>query len=698
MLDRLMTAFENQRGTIVLWTPVGLSLGIGLYFSLPVEPRTAVVVATAIFAAVALVSARYTLQVLSVVIMAMALISLGLTIAVVRTNHVAAPVLHGHYYGAVQGRIVAIDRAASDRARITLDQVRLENTAPDKTPKYVRISLHYSHPVTVPAPGQNVMITARLSPPSSPAEPYGFDFQRHAWFKSLGAVGFSRTPLLQTRPPDRGGFSLRLFRLRQQLSNAIIRRVPGQAGAFASAIITGDRAHISPAILTDLRASNLAHLLAISGLHMGLLSGFVFALVRYGLALFPAVSQRLPAKKIAAVTALVAASGYLGLSGANVATQRAFVMVSVMLLAILLDRRALSLRAVALAAIIVLVWRPESLISAGFQMSFAATTALVAVFSAIQRDPHADRATIPHWRRRAWPVFALILSSAVAGAATAPIAAVHFNQIARFGLVANLLSVPVMGMVIMPAAVSAALLYPVGLAGAAFKVMAFGIDWILLVAGWVAGFDTALQRFSTPRGPVLGLLALGFLVIVIWRGRGRMAGLVPVVVALVLWQQSVRPDVLISANGRLVGQIDHGVRWLNRARGNGFVARSWLENDGSGLEQGAAFALWEDQKFPDDNDFQIGSLPMYYLWGKQVNLEQVVKLCRDLRVVAVPQWVGQPRVKGCRVLDRGEFRRMGAIAVSRRDGVLKITGARVVSGARPWNTQKYVRISPTSRP
>ncbi|KKK80916.1 hypothetical protein LCGC14_2818710, partial [marine sediment metagenome] len=216
------------------------------------------------------------------------------------------------------------------------------------------------------------------------------------------------------------------------------------------AILTGDRSGMGRDTLQALRDSNLAHLLAISGLHMGLLTGVVFSALRFALALIPALALGHPVKKYAAVGALLAGAGYLALSGGNVATQRAYIMVAVVLGAVLLDRRALTLRGVALAATIVLVLRPEALTGPGFQMSFAATTALIAVFR-LMRDSGGPRAP-----RLLQPVLALVVSSGVAGAATAPIAAAHFNQIAKFGLVANLLSVPLMGTLVMPAAVLAA--------------------------------------------------------------------------------------------------------------------------------------------------------------------------------------------------------------------------------------------------
>ena len=224
-----------------------------------------------------------------------------------------------------------------------------------------------------------VMTTGHLSPPSGPVEPGGFDFQRHAWFGQLGAVGYTRVPLIGLAVAAED-WKLWVFQIRMTISARVREVITGDVGGFAAAVTTGDRSGMSQEALSDLRASNTAHLLEISGLHMGLLSGFVFASLRLFLIFLPYLGPRIAARKIAAGGALLIAAAYLALSGGNVATERAFIMVADALIAIMLNRRAISLRAVAIAATIVLVLRPEALLGPGFQMSFAATTGLVAVF------------------------------------------------------------------------------------------------------------------------------------------------------------------------------------------------------------------------------------------------------------------------------------------------------------------------------
>lgn len=665
LLRHLQAAWLYQSGHLFPWVPVFLGLGIGIYFMLPSEPGRMAIAGscggTLMLAALAARGGGVTGPVLA----AAMLVAAGFSLASLRAHYVEAPVLGWRYYGPVEGRIVGIDRSTSDAVRLTLDRVVLDDVPPDRTPAHVRVSLHGEQGFVTPEPGLTVILTAHLVPPGGPVEPGGFDFQRHAWFQQLGAVGYTRTPVLAWAPPGQGQA---LFKARMALSRHVQDRLPGDTGGFAAVIMTGDRSNIAQDTLQALRVANLAHLLAISGLHMGLLAGFVFALCRVGLATVPYLGLRLQTKKLSAVLAIVVAAGYLALSGGNVATERAFVMVGVMLVAILFDRRALSLRAVAVAAVIVLCLRPEAMLGPGFQMSFAATTALVAVFGAL-RDTKANLG--PKWAR---PVVTVIISSAVAGAATAPIAAAHFNQIAHFGLLANLLSVPLMGALVMPAAVLAACLLPVGLDWIALRVMGAGLDWILGVAHWVSGLDGARGAVLSPGPAVMPLFALGALFVVLWQGRAAWAGVIPVALAFVIWGRSERPDVLVSDTGQLVGIMTEQGRALSRSRGAGFVASNWLENDGDTADQEKAAQRWA---------LVEPSVRIFPIRGKRA--------ARNLSGCDPDDWivmnVDLPRPLPCNVLHPGTLRDTGAVALfSGADGYRVVT-ARDMSGNRIWNSQ-----------
>ena len=629
--------------------------------------------------ALGLILARIVRVAFAPLLVGLVLIGAGAGIAKYRTEGVSSPVLGFRYYGAIEGRIINIDRSGSDAVRLTLDRVILNRMSPNRTPSKVRVSVHDDGRSAPYRPGDAIMTTGHLSPPTGPAELGGFDFQRHAWFLQIGAVGYTRNPVVRIAVADNYyGWRLWIFQQRRTLAKAVRDQIAGESGAFAAAIMTGDRSAMSQATIADLRETNLAHLLAISGLHMGLLTGFVFAVVRMGLALIPAFALRFATKKIAAVVALVIGAGYLALSGGNVATERAYIMVAVMLIAVLLDRRALTLRAVAMAATLVLILQPEALVGPGFQMSFAATTALVLVFGGMR---YVDMSRLPKWVRI---VFSVVLSSVVAGFATAPFAAAHFNQIAHFGLLANVLSVPLMGIVVMPAAVLAVCLAPLWLWGVGLWFVDQGLQWILFVARKVASIEGGVGHVVSPSALVLPILGISLIWIALWHGRGRLVGGVGVFFAFFLRAQTIRTIVLVADSGASIGLKGADGRTLSSAKGSGLVAGVWLENDGAPIAQMDAAAKGGFDRQGRQIAFYLGDWHIIAVTGKTA-LAALIG-CGDADILISNQTVQNQRP--CCVIDVISLRRTGALAFDlSADGDLITTTARQVAGQRPWAPQ-----------
>ncbi|MCT8160799.1 ComEC/Rec2 family competence protein [Pseudoruegeria sp. SHC-113] len=675
----LGAALALQRPHAFDWAPVALAAGIGGYFALLREPGlTALAVAAALALLLAALAERRPLA--APVLCLLALVFLGGLVGAIRAASVAEPVLGFRYYGPVTGRIIEVDRSHSEVPRITLDQVWLSRMDPARVPARVRVSLHGDQGFTELVPGRVVMLTGHLAPPSGPVEPAGFDFRRMAFFERLGAVGYTRTSVLRLSDPP-PTLWLKLQRLRLRIAQAATARVAGDPGAFAAAVLTGERSYISVGALEALRRSNLAHLLAISGLHMGMLTGVVFATCWSAMSLSPAFAMRWPTRKLAAAVALSAGGFYLMLSGGSVATQRAFVMVAVMFGAVLLDRRAITLRAVAVAALILLLLRPDTLAAPGFQMSFAATVALVAVFSALRDAP-------------VWPAHglargavALFVSSFVAGLATAPFAAAHFNQIAHYGLVANLLAVPVMGLVVMPGAVLAAVLAPLGGAGLGLWLMGLGARWILFVAQRVSGLEGAVRLVPSPPEGTLPLLAVGALFVILWQGRARWLGLVPLCAAFGLWVTVERPAVLIADDGRLLGLLTSEGRALSKPRGAGFVAESWLENDGDADTQAEA----ADRLAPDGQGFWQAEKTRFALVSGKRALAALPTTCAAADWVVVADVLEPEQRAGleaqCHLIDLADLRQTGALALypeAEAPGGWRVRPTYRPGARRPW--------------
>lgn len=673
-----LRALLAARGLLFPWVPMFLGLGIALWFALPFEPALPAYLGLAVVVLAACAVRLWGAELWHPVAVIVGCVAMGGLAAGFRAHSVQAPMLEFQYSGPVQGRVIEIDRAQSDALRITLDQVVLLEVSPARTPLKVRISLFGEG--VAPSPGQVVLVTARIAAPQPPAEPDGFDFRRMAYFDQLGAIGYARSPVMLWAEPEDGAQTIN--RLRQSLSAAIMAALPGDSGAFSSGVMTGDRSGISLQTVEDLRDSNLAHLLAISGMNMAFLTGFVFVLLRYGLALFPPVALRVNTKKIAAAVAFGVALFYLLLSGANVATTRAFLMVCVMLGAVIFDRRALTMRSVALAGTVLLLLQPESLLEPGFQLSFAATVVLIAGFGALDRQMMRER--IPRW---VMPVFTLVLTSVLAGAATAPYAAAHFNRFTDYGLVANLLTVPVMSL-LMGAGAVAALLAPLGLAAPALWVMDMAARWILYIAHWVAGLEGAVTPIVSPGPWVLPLITFGGAWLILWRGPIRLAGGLPLFAALLLWTAAERPRLLISGDGRLAGMIGSQGRALSSARGAGFAAESWLEDDGDLALPAEAAARSGFTGPATARRFELGEWRGVVLSGKTASADAAAA-CATLDIVILPA-AAEPLVpapEGCWLIDRRVLDDSGALSIELDGNALSIHAARedarIWAGSRP---------------
>ena len=379
----------------------------------------------------------------------------------------------------------------------------------------------------------------------------------------------------------------------------------------------------------------------------------------------------MPLHKLAAGGALLASAVYLWLSGGGVATERAFIMVSVMLLAIMADRRAVSLRTVALAAVAILAINPEALASPGFQMSFAATVALILVHEPwLRLSPE-----LPRWSR---PVLMLLVSSFVASMATSPIAAAHFGRMTQYGLLANLLVVPVIGALVMPGGVIAALLAPFGLAGPALWIMGLGTKWMLLVGGWIAELEGAVLMLPAAPWTVLPLAGAGAMLLLLapvqpllvssrltLLRRGLGAALL--VFTLLVWRGAERPLMLISAEGDAVAILTDAGRVPSRPRGGAFAVANWLEADGDPADQPTAAArpYWTGDASVRSASLMArhGQVKVYHLTGKS-GQSALGQACKGGGYVIINAPAARPAGRDCTLIDTRYLRKTGALALS----------------------------------
>jgi competence protein ComEC len=454
-IDKLRTWIRAEAGAgrLLPWVPVAFGTGIAFYFTADREP----VLPVAAVVAIGLCAAAFLLrrQKIFPIAVMIAAIAAGFAIATWKTARVAHGVLARPMYSVSLSGFVETRDIRERTDRFVLRVAQMESPRSQIKLERVRLSVRKG---TAPAVGSFVELKARLQPPLAPLRPGSYDFGRDMYFAGIGASGFVTGAIETVEAPGSGGLSLRYAAFMQGLRDAIDGRIrtalDGDKRAIATALLTGRRDAISGPVNDAMFISGLGHVLSISGYHMAVVAGVVFFAVRALLALIPGLTVSFPIKKWSAAAALAAAAFYLLLSGAEVATQRSFFMTAVVLIAVMVDRRAVTFRTLAVAAMIVLAIAPEALVHPSFQMSFAATLGLVALVQIGMPRLFASPDNSATARAALWggrEIAMLALASLVAGLATTPYAAFHFHRVTPYGVVANLAAMPVVSAVVMPA-------------------------------------------------------------------------------------------------------------------------------------------------------------------------------------------------------------------------------------------------------
>ncbi len=672
---------EVAPGRLVPWLPVAFGTGVILYFAADHEPALWAAVPLAL-AAIAIAYFAQQRPFGFPLALAVAALAAGFAAATIKTARIQHPVLSHPATVSLSGFVEKREeRERSDR--ITIRVAEIQGRRLDAAPARVRLAVKKG---TAPLVGSFVALKARLTPPLSPLRPGGYDFARDMYFQQIGASGYALGAIKIVPPAEAPGLWLRyasfLDSLRESIDRRIRAAIPGDEGSIASAVITGKRDAISVPVNDAMYVSSLAHVLSISGFHMAVVAGVVFFFIRAGFALISSFASRYPIKKWAALAAFVTALFYLLLSGNEVATQRSFIMIGIVLIGVMLDRPALTFRTITVAALGVLMFAPEAVMHPSFQMSFAATLALIAGY---QRGLpwHADADTSFGARVAIWGVreiVGLILASLVAGLATTPYAAYHFHRLAPYGMIANLLAMPVVSGFIMPMGIIGVLTMPFGFDGPFWHLMGLGLEWMIFIAQWVAGLPGAvghIHAFGT--GPLL-LGTLGVLLICLLRTPLRWTG-AAVGVAACAWALATnQPDVLVAADGQAAAfrAGDGRLAVLHSGR-DAFAIKEWLAADA-------------DPRTPKDKSLAegvrcdeagcVGQLASGRLVAMALSAEAFEDDCTHAAVVISPREA--PPKCAATVIDRDVWRANGAIALRWTDNGFQWSAARPADYERPW--------------
>ena len=579
---------EAERGRATLFAPVYMGAGAIVWFELATDPPIAAIATGAVIFAACFLLKQRSRPSLRHGFLAATLLLTGMLLAQFQTWRASTIMLDSSVTTNVTAQVQ--QREVDDRGRWRYDMAVLATDTPavSRPPDDVALTVRGQD---VPFElGDIVQGKARIGPPAGPALPGLNDFAFRAYFDGIGANGyFYGKPMRLSSAAEEMGdlsvmdrFTLWLTALRSRIGDRIRMLLPGDTGAFAASLVNDERRAISQETTDALRVSGLAHIIAISGLNMALSAGIFYVGLRHALSLFPALAQAWPTKKIAAVGALLTVTAYYLISGFGVSAERAFVMMAIMLVAVLFDRPSISLRNVALSAIAILILSPSEILGPSFQMSYAATVALVSGYSIWKRRPRREQRfaalRLPPPLRMISRFFTgIATTSFIGGASTAIFSIEHFHRLATYGLVANLAAMPVVSFIVMPVGMIAMLLMPLGLDGIFWSITGFGLDIVIVIAKTVAAWGGNVPFARLPAWLFPTIIA-GFLLMTLLRTQLRHLGVLVIASAVAIAALAPRPplsELLIAEDGDLVALARNGQLEPNRERPSDFIFQQW---------------------------------------------------------------------------------------------------------------------------
>lgn len=497
--------------------------------------------------------------------------SLGFFLAQLRTQWMDSPrILQEHKLAFLEGEIQAFE-TTSKGFKSLLSNLHIDGFEKDQTPIYLRFSGRDKE--TSFRPGDRIQAKVILKPPLGAAFPGAYDFGRVAYFNQIGGVAFAIGKIYLVERPSVTSFGHRIESIRQSITERLRLILPDQRGEIATALITGQKLGIKEEVYGYFRDSGLAHLLAISGLHFGLIFGFIYSFFRFWFALIPRLPLRVPIKQWSICLGLFGAFLYSMIAGGSIPTIRAFIMLGIFTLAVLVNRKALSLNNIAIAGGLILIFVPEVILGPSFQMSFAAVIGLIAFYEIVSKT---ELMRVDSTLKKIFVyIVGLCLSSLIATLATAPFTVLHFGQFQTYGIAANLVAIPITGIWIMPLALLSLALMPFGLDQFPLLLMGHGIDIVIEVARYVASWNGAVIHTAMLGSIGIAIIVSGGLWFAIWEKNWRYWGLFPFFLGFLSLYFVQTPDVMIADNMKLIGWKEGDCLYLSSLKRQEFTAQQF---------------------------------------------------------------------------------------------------------------------------
>ncbi|MDB5477857.1 MAG: ComEC/Rec2-related protein [Alphaproteobacteria bacterium] len=658
---------------LILWLPVFLCCGMGLYFGLSFEPPPAwlrggfglaVLGTAASFGWRNFAPWRW--------IAAFCIVfTLGLVLAQWRTHSVETKLLDERVWNAdVAGAIESFERAGKGW------RVVLKDTAVNAGADRYVLRLAIRQAGFSPNVGGMLGVKASLMPPSSPLAPGSYDFRRHAYFDGMGGYGYV-TKIIDYKAPAQQAERNALENYRDWLTEKVYAALEQPEAGIVTALLNGQRAGIERKTTGILQQSGLQHVISISGLHVGLMAMTVFFVTRLLMACSMTLALNWPIKKIAAFLALLSIIFYLLIVGNSPPTLRSVLMSGMALIAVMLDREPIQMRVVALSALLILLIQPESVTDIGFQMSFAAVIGLVAFY----------QQTKAFWTHAAWQnslamkalrvLLITVVTSMIATLVTAPLVLLYFQQIPLLSMLANLLAMPPITFLIMPGTFLSYLFTPVPIIGdLAIRMMGLGVTMMMGVAEFVAHLPSAVWHAPPLPLATVFVMLLGVYAVIVIKNRWRWSGVGLVALGFMLAPLFARPDLLVT-EGRVILQPDRNSDTL-------FVAGKL-----GGFEKNLLLQ-WTGKKTVQD--FPCAGMSAGMICDREINGKKVRLIldvpslqlaCKEKADVVVTRFYLDRPCRDTLVIDRHDLERTGGQALFLQDAI-RVQTVLEKNRRRPW--------------
>ena len=673
----------------LLWTPVGIAIGIAFYFALPFEPSLYALIATPLlgFAAWKL-KYRFALLVPLFILTTM---SLGFNAAQIETKLSYTPMLDREQGPLpVTGRLM-LTEVMPEGVRLTLKDLEIGHMPASATPVKLRIRMNNKQLVDIPPPGTRIKFFAQVGPFSEPVMPHATDFRWQGYFRQLGGLGwsYSHIDMVDPNPPStswRDDFALMFERARLTLAHHVYARLTGDVAAMTVTRLNGEQAGISKPVIEAMRIAGLSHLLSTSGFHVTIMGLLVYFPLRALLALIPWIALRFPIKKWAATGAIFSTLGYTFLVGSQAATLRSMLMTGIAMIAIVTDRRAAPMRLVMLSAVLAMLLAPDAALGPSFQMSFAAVFCLIATHENALRwmlSPD-EKIQFPAWLHGVGThMGSIVTTSLIATAATTPFAIYHFQTFSFYGFIANTLAIPMTSFWVMPCILMAYILAPFGLDGWFIDAAGAGIALTIKIALEVASWPYSILYLPAMPWGALVAIIFGGLWLCIWKLRWRWLGLIPILIGAMYPLYIQKPDVMIAPDGKVwAARLDDGRLAVSNLDRDEFVYTQWRQRLGNpDLVDSSALPDSESQLRCDEGGcvYELNNNLIAFPTLESAALED----CEHAQVIIAPF-----NIRDCaspHILDEPEFWHHGSKAIYADGTALRIDQSRPRRAMRPWS-------------